>query len=493
MSTPPPARAAQGTINTYAGIGGTPGYNGDGPATSVLLNEPDGVFATEQDVVIICDRRNQQVRKVDTGTPPVVTKFAGTGAPGNGGDGQATSIALNQPMGPTMDAEGNLYFCDYGNDVVRKVDTDTPPLMTRFAGNGSRGFSGDGGSATDAQLNGPVDAVFDQATRCLYFAEWSGHVVRVVDSAGIIKTIAGIPGSPGFSGDGGRATDAQLNDPTGLALDGNGKLFVCDRGNGAVRVVQLTPPAVFVVEQGAPDPVFIRPGTTAQLAFTVSSTPAVDGQTITLALPEGIAVPSGGHLRYICPGVSNEVVFTNTTGAPVQQVTLTGRTVTPTKDCFYSADVQATTGIPQTLQGTVTAGGTTAPVNFTVSPYTFTVEQGDPDPVPMRAGELAHLAFTVSAGATLTGQSVTLSLPDGIGVPPGGIIHYVCPGVSNEDVFTNTTSTPVQQVTLTGRTVTPTKDCFYSADLKTTLTTSGTTHGTVTIAGTTQPVYFRIG
>jgi DNA-binding beta-propeller fold protein YncE len=169
---------------------------------------------------------------------PTITTVAGTGQPGGSGDGgPAAQALLNQPFDVVRDPEGNLYFSDTGNHRVRKVDARTG-IITTIAGSGRNGFSGDGGPATEAQLDEPYGLALDAGGN-LYVADRLNARVRRIDrDTGRITTVAG-NGRKRFSGDGGPATEAGLVEPNGLALDGRGRLFVADVADHRVRVVYL--------------------------------------------------------------------------------------------------------------------------------------------------------------------------------------------------------------------------------------------------------------
>ena len=170
-------------------------------------------------------------------TAEVVT-VAGTGEKAYEPDNSiATKTPVGEPYGIAKGPDGCLYICEIANHVVRKLD-ETTGKLTLVAGNGTQGYSGDGGLATKAQLNEPYEVRFDKAGN-IYFVEMKNNLVRKVDAkTGIISTVAGT-GKQGFSGDGGPATKATFNRPHSITLDHDGQLYICDIGNHRVRVVDL--------------------------------------------------------------------------------------------------------------------------------------------------------------------------------------------------------------------------------------------------------------
>ena len=169
---------------------------------------------------------------------PTITSVAGTGKKGYSGDGgPATKAQLDQPFDVIIVPSGDMYFSDTNNHVVRKVDTKG--VITTVAGNGTKGFSGDGGPATKAQLWEPYGIDLD-ADGNLYIVDRLNRCVRKVDAKGTITTLAGIAGKTGFDGDGGPANKALLKEPNGIALDRKGKLYIADVSDHRVRVVDLT-------------------------------------------------------------------------------------------------------------------------------------------------------------------------------------------------------------------------------------------------------------
>ena len=264
-----------GIISTVAGDG-TKGYSGDGgPATSAQLDEPTGVAVDASGNLFIADRMNHRIRKVTPGG--IISTFAGTGVRGYSGDGgPATSAQLYYPDGLAVDALGNLCIGDTDNHRIRKVSLDG--TISTVAGNGTAGYTGDGGSATSAQLNHP-DGVAVDALGNLYIADGYNHRIRKVTPGGIISTVAG-NGTGGFGGDGGPAKAASLAYPTAVAIDAFGNLFIADFGNQRIR--KVTPDGIISTLAG-----------TGIRGFSGDGGPA---KAASLANPTGIAVNSLGDL-----------------------------------------------------------------------------------------------------------------------------------------------------------------------------------------------------
>jgi sugar lactone lactonase YvrE len=204
-------------------------------ATSALLDSPAGVAVDAAGDLAIADAHNHRLRRVD-GVTGIVTTIAGTGAPGMGADGTAAvAAAIDLPLAVAFDAAQNLYYADARTHVVRRIDHATG-LLTTVVGNGVQGYAGDGGLATAAAIDSPSGIALDAAGD-LFLADTHNQRLRRVDAVtGVITTVAGT-GQPGFSGDSKAASGAALSLPRGLALDASGNLFVVDSRNHRIRRV----------------------------------------------------------------------------------------------------------------------------------------------------------------------------------------------------------------------------------------------------------------
>ena len=225
--------ATTGVITTVVGTG-VAGYSGDGQAaTAADLNDPTGIAVDSSGDIFIADTGNDVVREVSGG---VINTVAGDGNYGYSGDGmQATAAELSNPSAVAVDSHGNLFIADTGNNAIREV---VGGVIGTVAGNNAAGpgYSGDGSAATSAQLNFPSGIVVDSSDD-LFIADTNNNVVREV-VAGTISTLAGnFADGPGYSGDSGPATSAQLDNPTAVAVDASGDLFIADAYNTVVREV----------------------------------------------------------------------------------------------------------------------------------------------------------------------------------------------------------------------------------------------------------------
>lgn len=233
-------------IVTFAGQSTAGNTGNGGPAVSAKLNTPQGMCFDASGNLYIADSGNHSIRKVDqNGT---ITTFAGTGVAGFSGDGGPASAAkLNNPSDLAIDAAGNIYVCDELNERIRKIDVSGN--ISTIAGTGTAGYSGDGGAATSATMDHPFRIALD-ASGNLFIADAYNYVVRKVNTSGIMSTVAG-NNTAGFSGDGGQATSASINEASGLAFDGNGNMYIADEYNHRVRMVNTSGVIITVAGSGA--------------------------------------------------------------------------------------------------------------------------------------------------------------------------------------------------------------------------------------------------
>ena len=219
-----------GIITTVAGNGDNQYYGDGGPATNASLNRPSGVAVDAWGNVFIADGGNQRIRKVDT--HGIISTVAGNGVSGFSGDGSAaTNASLFNPNGVALDAHGNFFIVDTANQRIRKVDTNG--IIITVAGSGGYGYYGDGGAATNASFSDPEGVTVD-AIGNLFIAETYNQVIRKVGTNGIITTVAG-NGTPGYSGDGVAATNTSLRYPFGTVIDTAGNLIIVDTDNDLIR------------------------------------------------------------------------------------------------------------------------------------------------------------------------------------------------------------------------------------------------------------------
>lgn len=224
-----------GTIQIMAGTGKV-GYTGDGgPALQATFNLPHEIRFDKDGNYYLTDMKNHAIRRVDAKTG-IITTFAGNGTAGYSGDGgPANKAALKQPHSLAFGPDGNLYICDIGNHVIRKVDMASGTIST-FAGTGKAGPTPDGSPITGTPLKGPRSMDFDKEGN-LWLATREGNQVFKFDlKANKIHHVAGT-GKPGFTGNGGPAKEATLSGPKGIAIDAAGNVWLADCESHTIRVI----------------------------------------------------------------------------------------------------------------------------------------------------------------------------------------------------------------------------------------------------------------
>ena len=432
---------SSGTINTIVGDG-TQGFLGDGgPGYQAELTDVHGLAADSNGNVYIADTNNARIRIFNI-TKAVVNTFAGISDINNnvvhgysGDGGAATSAALSQPAGVAVDSSGNVYIADYGNYTVRKVDTKGN--ITTFAGTGAAGFSGDGGPANKAALAQPyalaVDAAGDvyvsdlgnsnireitpdgnihtivsnvsadsiavDAAGSLYFSDPVTNTIKKILSNGTQFAIAGIPGNPGFSGDGGVATSAQLNQPHGVAVDGSGNVYVADSGNQVIRLLSPVSSSISVVNAASGNAVSIAPGEIVTI-FGNGLGPA----TPVLAQP-------GSNGRFGTQLAGTTVSFNGTNGPVIYSSSTQVSVIVP-----YSVPIGAAANVSVTYQGQTFTTASAIPIAATI-PGIFTSNSTG---VGQAAAVNQDLSINGPTSPAHTGSVISLYVTgEGPTTPPG--------------------------------------------------------------------------
>jgi trimeric autotransporter adhesin len=277
-----------GRISTVAGTGNAGVVNEEGQAFRTQVNFPMGLFLDGSGNLYIADSENHRVRKIDA--RGLITTVAGNGTAGFSGDGgPAKSASLTNPMAVTVSATGDLYIADTGNHSIRRVSPSG--TITTYAGTGSPGFAGDGGSALEAQFWAPQDLV-RSPDGTLYIADTYNNRIRTVSPGGVVGTYAG-NGIAAFSGDGGPASAAGVQSPMSIALDANGNVYIADYFNNRIRKISNAGVITTIAGMGASSglcetPPFAGDGGQAILA--------------SLCAPDGIGFDSQGNLVFADSG-----------------------------------------------------------------------------------------------------------------------------------------------------------------------------------------------
>jgi len=509
--------ASSGNITTVVGTG-TPGFLGDTgsstPETAVNaeINAPDTVIFDSKGNMYIADTANNVVRMVTAGG--AISTYAGDNSliPGPYGDGGQANIAdLYHPAGLAMDSSGNLYISDNGNNRIRKVIgaglTNAGIISTIVDTNGDPGFNGNGNLAAQAHINGPRAMAID-SSGALYFADSASNMIRKVAppaATGTITLVAGsTSGLPGFAGDGGQATGAMLDDPTGVAVDTCGNVYIADSRNSRIRIVTTDG----VINTIAGSTILGSsngysgdggPALSAQLNFPAGV--AVDSKgnvyvadtqnSVIRLLTPNSAPPCGGSLPAINTGgvVSASAFGESPSVAPGSWIEIYGSNLAAdtrpwaTSD-FSNNDTTAPTSLDRT---SVTINGQSAFIDY-ISPGQVNAQ------VPANTGT-GRLPLTVSTAAgTSAAITVTVNtVQPGLWAPAQFVVggnQYV--GATHADgtfvapagAFSGYTSSPAKP----GETI-----IFYGTGFGT--VSSGTLPGQVTqtLNSLTTPIQFTFG
>jgi hypothetical protein len=222
-----------GVIYTIAGTG-QPYSTGDYDlATRCTLNYPIAIAIDKNNNLLVVERIGNCVRKISPSG--IITTIAGNGEHGYSGDGgHATAAMLNAPIDIAVDAHNYIYIADALNHRIRKVSPSG--YISTIAGTGERGYDKDGSVATQCRIYFPYGLFIDSKNN-IYYSDNGNTIVRKIDNNNIVTTLAGKPASPGYTGDGGIAKKGEINNPGGLALDHQGNLLLADYGNNAIRKI----------------------------------------------------------------------------------------------------------------------------------------------------------------------------------------------------------------------------------------------------------------
>lgn len=472
-----------GVITTIAGTLGTHGYSGDnGAATKALLDAPDAIaLDAVNGYLYIADTGNNVVRKVNLATG-IITTFAGNNTAGYSGDGgQATNASLNGPWGLSVDPTGQVYIADQNNNCIRKVATNG--AISTFAGTGTLGYKGDGGSATSAELDNPAATAIDPAGN-VYIADSGNNVVRKVNAiTGTIATIAG-GSSQAFSGDGGVATGAGLNGPYAMVLDGLGDLYISDLFHNRIRVVRsantiLNYPAMRVDRVSATQTQKLENDGNATLnislldaALTATApNPAINSQLDTTVT----TCPVTGQLNEDLNCIIGAQFAPQVTGTPVTgYITLTSDSPTSMQELTLTGTVQ--TLYPPTI--TLTTSGTPSKTGALVT-FNTTVTSTGPTPtgtVTFMDGTTALTPSKITLSSSGAATLATLTLAAGS--------HTITVVYSGDSNTSPATSTAITQVVTDATTTALTSNANPASTLQNVTLTATVTGNTVTPTGT---------
>jgi sugar lactone lactonase YvrE len=451
------------------------GYSGDGgAATLAQLNSPSGTVMDRAGNLYIVDSGNNVVRKIAAGTG-IITTIAGNGIAGHTGDGGAASGAeLWLPESIVIDGSGNLYIGELGDNTIRKIDSSTGVIstyasglglisamaidsagnlfiatsatvlevaagtatVTRVAGNGTLGYSGDGGPATSAELNLPMGVAVDSLGD-LYISDGNEVIRKVAAGTGIITTVVGVPatqnGECRASGDGGPASAASLCFPNAIAFDGQNNLYIADEDNSVIREVNAQTGIISTIagvwrnpttyagdgypatNVGIPYPRFIWVDPAGNVYVSNSSESRVQKITVPVPPPTRttatpvFSVPSG---TYSSP---QTVTVSDTTPGAAYYVSFDSPEPPPTSAQGFhgSFDVTDTIGI-----GVVAVAPGYLPSQLAAANYTITSQ---------RTSLISTIAGGGTGGFSTAGgvaTNVELGMPQGIAIDKGGNIYF---------------------------------------------------------------------
>jgi len=416
--------AVTGIITTVAGNGNS-GFSGDGQAaTNASLKSVYGVAVDGFGNLFIADQGNDRIRRVDAVTG-IITTVAGNGSVGYSGDGgPATNASLDGPFGVGVDRAGNLFIADTYNGCIRRVDATTG-IITTVAGTGFSGYNGDGQAATEAKLYAPFSVALDSGSN-LFVADWLNYRVRRVDAVtGIITTVAGT-GFSGYNGDGQAASNASLTDPTGVALDRAGNLFIADLDSQRIRIVDAAAACTFTVTVNVTEP----PAIACPANVLTNNSP---GQCAAVGVPLGMATatdPCGvasitNNAPASFPVGTNSVVWTATdmygNSSSCTQAVVVVDTEAPSISCPSNVTVDTDMGHCYASAGNVPLGMATATHPCGVA----NVTNNAPAQFPIGTNSVVWTATDVSGNSSSCAQTVIVvdNQPPTIACPPNVVVN----------------------------------------------------------------------
>jgi gliding motility-associated-like protein len=452
-----------GIVRTIAGTG-VFGFSGDGGnAKSAMFRYLRGIAVDTNGIIYLADSYNHRIRMITT--DGIIKTIAGNGQSGFSGDGGSALLAkLNFPYGVSLDQSGNLFIADRDNNRIRKVNKDG--IISTIVGTGADGFSGDGGSASLASIGTPTD-VFTDNFMNIYIPDYKNSIILKVDSAGIIKKIAG--SYSGFNGDGGPASSALLDKPGTLTIDSKGNVFIADTENNRIRKLSLGPIGPMVSTISATNvtstsatlngTVNARGNATSLISIRYSTVKAdVDGGNGTEAIvnPSSISGSSATNISANVSGLTPSTTYYfrtsatnsggNANGATLSFTTSVPTPIAPLVTTELASNVMTTSA---TLKGTVNPRGSVT----TALSIRYSVLKTEVD-----GGNATLVSVTPSS---VSGSSVMSISSSVTGLAPATTYYFrasatTAGGTANGATLSFTTATPIPKpmvVTLTASSI----------------------------------------
>jgi sugar lactone lactonase YvrE len=341
-----------GAVTTLAGTAGSIGTT-DGTGAAARFNQPTGVAVASGGTLYVADSVNNTIRKISSGG--AVTTFAGTAGKAGSTDATGTSALFNQPYGVAVDSSGNVYVADFGNYTIRMITSGG--VVTTFAGTAGSAGSADG-TGTAARFNQPIGIAVDGSGN-VYVADSANNTIRKITSGGVVTTLAGTAGSAGSAD--GTGTAARFHSPRGLAVDGNGNIYVADSENCTIR--KITSGGVVTTLAGTPGSFASQSGTGAAALFDVPVGVAVDGSGNVYVSDElGYTISKGSQAAVVAPTITQQPqTQTVPVGSTVVFDVAAGGLPSPTYQWYFNGNVLSSgAGVSDVAGSTLVINGATA-------------------------------------------------------------------------------------------------------------------------------------